>query len=173
MPCSTASIHSVGMVAVPEKAPANPAALAAKQSVSRPKLTATMAVSLTFPLVTAKMAKAFSGTATIQADREVWTREVESRAKLKKLEFEAMFETRLKELEAKVDASIGQADKVVADIEDSQQRLKERISVISQDLARRVSMLDSRIGYNRRLIEDLRYSWYSQPYYSPYDRRGL
>jgi hypothetical protein len=107
----------------------------------------------------------------LQADREVWTREVESRAKLKKLEFEAMFETRLKELEAKVETSIGQADEVVGDVEDSQKRLEERISAIGQDLLGRIGALDNRIAYNRRLIEDLRY-WSSQPRYYPYRGPG-
>lgn len=42
----------------------------------------------------------------LQADRRVWIREIESRAKLKKLEFEATIETSIKQLEDKVAATI-------------------------------------------------------------------
>jgi flagellar capping protein FliD len=67
----------------------------------------------------------------LQADREVWTKEAESRAKLKKLEFEATLEKRLKDLESKLNAASQQLDKsrkeldkTVAAVQDNYQRFE-------------------------------------------------
>ena len=74
----------------------------------------------------------------LQADRQVWIRETASRAELKKLEFEAEIETRLKELEDKINAnsqqvnkSMEQLDKIIADMKDNRQKLEKSISEIT------------------------------------------
>ncbi len=109
----------------------------------------------------------------LQADRQVWTREVESRAKLKKLEFEATIETRLKELEDKVNASSQQIDKIVTDMKDNYQKLERSISEIDQGISRQLNILEERIEANRRLIDPwgLSYPRYRYPrrYYRPGD----
>jgi len=109
----------------------------------------------------------------LQADRQVWTREVESRAKLKKLEFEATIETRLKELEDKVNASSQQIDKIATDMKDNYQKLERSISEIEQGISRQLNILEERIEANRRLIDPWgppypRYR-YPRRYYRPGD----
>ena len=59
------------------------------------------------------------------APRQVWSREVESRAKLKKLELEAEIENRIKQLEDKVNASIQQIDKSIARLDESMGQMKD------------------------------------------------
>jgi len=110
----------------------------------------------------------------LQADRQVWEREVESRAKLKKLEFEAEIENRLKELENKVnmrsqqvDKSLNQLNEFMTEMKDNYQRLEQNISGISQDLSRRLNMLADRFDANIRLIDP--WGWSLSPrYYYPY-----
>jgi len=110
----------------------------------------------------------------LQADRQVWEREVESRAKLKKLEFEAEIENRLKELENKVNADSQQINKTLerldeftTEMKDNYQRLEQNISGISQDLSRRLNMLADRVEANIRLIDP--WGWSLSPrYYYPY-----
>lgn len=118
----------------------------------------------------------------LQADRQVWEREVESRAKLKKLEFEAEFENKLKELENKVNAGGQQIDKTLqrldeftTEMKDNYQRLEQNISGVSQDLSRRLNVLADRIEANTRLIDPFRwglsprYYYQYRPYYRPGD----
>ena len=109
----------------------------------------------------------------LKADRQVWVREVESRAKLKKLEFEAMIETRLKELEDKVnesslqvDKSMERLDKIIVDTKDNYKRLEKSISLISKNLSRQLEILEDRIEDNRDLI--YRWRWHPRYYYYPY-----
>ncbi len=109
----------------------------------------------------------------LQADRQIWTREVESRAKLKKLEFEATIETRLKELEDKVNASSQQIDKIATDVKDNYQKLEKSIAGIEQGISRHLNILEERIEANRRLIDPWgppypRYR-YPRRYYRPGD----
>lgn len=100
----------------------------------------------------------------LQADRQVWIREVESRAKLRKLEFEAMIETRFKELEDKVDESSQQVNKSIADIKDDYDKLQESVSELNKNLTRQLDTLDSRIELNRRLINRIDYTRYYHPW---------
>ncbi len=106
----------------------------------------------------------------LQADREVWAREAESRAKLKKLEFEATFEKRLKDLESKLntvsqqlDKSLQQLDSTVAAVQDNYQRLETNISRINEDITRQLRNLENRIIDTERLID--RRWWYPRYYY--------
>ena len=96
-----------------------------------------------------------------QKDREVWTREVESRAKLKKLEFDAEAENRLKKIEkqlsessSKLTESVKYFDKTAADIKDGQQKLEQTFSGFNKDFARQIQNLQTQINEQRNLINE-------------------
>ena len=117
----------------------------------------------------------------LQTDRQVWETEVRSRAELKKLEFEAEFENRLKELENKVNVdsqqigkSLEQLDEFLTEMKDNYQRLEQNISGITQDLSRRLNVLADRVEANTRLIDPFRWGLYPRYYYNyrPYYRPG-
>jgi len=103
----------------------------------------------------------------LQADRKVWVREVESRAKLKKLEFEATIETRIKELEDKVAASSQQVDETMTDIKDNRQKLERDISEMDRVLSERLEMLEDVVETNSRIIDsiDRALNYYPRYYY--------
>jgi len=103
----------------------------------------------------------------LQADRKVWVREVQSRAKLKKLEFEATIETRIKELEDKVAASSQQVDETMTNMKDNQQKLERGISEIGGVLSGRLEMLEDVVEINSRIIDriDRTLNYYPQYYY--------
>lgn len=115
----------------------------------------------------------------LQADRQVWERETGSRAKLKKLEFEAEIETRLKELADKIDAmspqidqAIERLDSTVTEMKDSQQRLEQGVAAVDQDIYRRLNILTDQVEATRRLIDPVPryyypYRGYSRPYIVP------
>lgn len=114
----------------------------------------------------------------LQADRQVWIRETTSRAKLKKLEFEATIETRMNELEDKVNASVQKIDetverfdKIIVDTKENNQKLKEVILEIDKDISRQLDILENRVYRNRRLIDDINYSWRRYPVYPRLYRR--
>ena len=108
----------------------------------------------------------------LRADKQVWTKEVESRAELKKFEFEAEIESRVEELEDKVNANIRQVNesverlnRIAADIEDNYQNLQESIAEIDKNLTRQLKMLEDRIEENRKLIDrNRRHPWLYYPY---------
>lgn len=104
----------------------------------------------------------------LQADRDVWTKEAESRAKLKKLEFEATFEKRFNDLENKLntvsqqlDKSRKELDKTVAAVQDNYQRLEANTSKANEDTARQLRNLEEKIRDN----EMLERRWYPRYYY--------
>ena len=104
----------------------------------------------------------------LQADRKIWVREVESRAKLKKLEFEATIETRLKELEDKATESSLQIDKTVANTKDNQQKLERAISGMDRLLSGRLEILEDEVETNSRIIDRIDRTRYHYPrYYYP------
>jgi hypothetical protein len=98
----------------------------------------------------------------LKADREIWTREVESRAKLKKLEFEATIETRLKELEDNFAASRQKVDKAAADMKNKQQEFENAITAIDTAVSEQLQILENEIETNRRIID--RTSYYPRRY---------
>lgn len=108
----------------------------------------------------------------LRADKQVWIKEVESRAELKKFEFEAEIESRVEELEDKVNANIRQVNesverlnRIAADIEDNYQNLQESIAEIDKNLTRQLKMLEDRIEENRKLIDrNRRHPWLYYPY---------
>jgi len=103
----------------------------------------------------------------LRADKQVWIKEVESRAELKKLEFEAEIESRIEELEDKVNANIQQVNesverlnRIAADIEDNYQNLQGSIAEIDKNLTRQLKILEDRIEDNRRSINrNRRHPW--------------
>ncbi len=93
----------------------------------------------------------------LQADREVWTREAESRAKLKKLEFESTIEQKLKDIENKLnttsqqlDKSMQQIEKTVAAVQDNYQKLEANVSKTNEDITRQLKDLDNRVREQRK-----------------------
>jgi vacuolar-type H+-ATPase subunit I/STV1 len=95
----------------------------------------------------------------LQADREVWTREVESRAKLKKLEFESTIEQKLKDIENKLNATsqqldknMQQIDKTVATVQDNYQKLEANVSKTNEDITQQLKSLENRIKEDERII---------------------
>ncbi len=115
----------------------------------------------------------------LQADRQVWAREVESRAKLKKLEFEAEVQTRLNELEdridtssQKIDESAERLDNIIREIQDNRQRLEQSFSMMEQDIRRQLNILASQVEANRRVIDPF-YGYLGPRYpYRYYNRPG-
>jgi len=112
----------------------------------------------------------------LQADREVWTREVESRAKLKKLEFEAEYETKLKELEDKItessqksDESAKRLDSIITEIQDNRQNLERSFLRMEEDIRRQLNILAGQVEANRRVIDP--FYGYLHPRY-PYGYYG-
>jgi hypothetical protein len=114
----------------------------------------------------------------LQADREVWTREVESRAKLRKLELEAEFDNRIKELENKVNASsqkisesVERLDKALTQLQENQKKFEQGLSVIEQETSRRLNIIGGQVETNRRLVDPFywapRYRYPSEYYYRP------
>jgi hypothetical protein len=99
----------------------------------------------------------------LQADREVWAREVESRAELKKLEFESEFEKRFTQLEAmvrtsteKVDETVTRLDGTITEMQGFQQRLDQNMSMMDARLARELNIMANRIEANTSLIDPFR-----------------
>jgi hypothetical protein len=104
-----------------------------------------------------------------EKDREVWTREVESRAKLKKLEFDAEAENRLKKIEkqlaessAKLTESIKYFEKTAGDVKDGQQKLEKTFSGFNKDFVGQIQNLQTQINQQRIIINDL--SWWMGRY---------
>lgn len=105
----------------------------------------------------------------LQADRDVWARETESRAKLKKLEFDAEFENKLKDIEEKVNESnqkvdkrVEQLDKILMELQENLQKLEQAFTMMDQDIRRQLSMLGDEVEDNRRRYD---------PFYVPRRRR--
>jgi hypothetical protein len=100
----------------------------------------------------------------LQADRQIWSEQIRSRAQLKKLEFEATAKDRLQAaeqramiLEQKLEEVMARLETVAAQIDDKYLRLERIISDIEKDLLSQLQLLDQRIESNRDLIERGRY----------------
>ena len=114
----------------------------------------------------------------LHKDREVWTKEVESRAKLKKMEFDTTIETKLEELEEKVVANTQQlkdmegVDELVTNFEEDFKTLQDDIVEMDDYYARELDFLDEKIEDNRLLIDRIDYRYSDRPRnYRPYQRR--
>jgi len=111
-----------------------------------------------------KIAEADAALRKIKADKETWTAQVESRAKLKQLEYQAEAENRLKLLEkdiaesnAKLLESIKYLDKTAADIRNDYNRLEKGVTDLNKDFVEQVKNLQNQIIDNRTAINDLSY----------------
>ena len=109
-----------------------------------------------------KIAQIDQAVVKIKADREVWIREMESRATLKKLEFDAEFEKRMNDLTKKVDNTESltwelseKMDKFLAEIKEQQQKNVKDIAAIKNVMETEFDQIYDRIKYNRSLIDQL------------------
>jgi hypothetical protein len=98
----------------------------------------------------------------LKRDKEVWTDQVESRAKLKKLEYDAEAENRLKQLEkqiaesnVKLNESIKYLDKTAADMKEDYQRLEKSIADLNKDFVQQIQNLQVRIANDEVVINDI------------------
>ncbi len=98
----------------------------------------------------------------IEEDRKVWTSQVESRAKLYKLEYQAEAENRLKQLEkqvaesnVKLNEGIKYLDKRAGDLQSEYQRLDNTVSGLNKDMVEQMRNLQTQIQENRLYINDL------------------
>ncbi len=96
----------------------------------------------------------------LQADRQVWEREVASRAKLKEMEFKAEFETKLSDLKdqlvassQKIDENIKRLDTVITEIQENSQQVLQNFPAVEQDLRNRLSVLANQVEANRRMMD--------------------
>ncbi len=95
-------------------------------------------------------------------DREVWIRETESRARLRKMEFEAELEKRLKAIEkqqtensAQLTASKEYFDKTAADVKDSFQKTNDTIGQLNKDFVQQIRRLEIILQEHAASINDL------------------
>lgn len=91
----------------------------------------------------------------LQEQRKVWTREVRSRAELKKLEFDATLATRLEELEDKIDKTGEQINAVTAAAKTNQEQLTNNIARLGDDIFRELEILNNWIEGNSRIIDSV------------------
>jgi chromosome segregation ATPase len=109
-----------------------------------------------------KLAEIDKAIQKIKTDREVWTSQVESRAKLKTLEYDAEAESRLKNLEKqvfesniKLNESIKYLDKTAADIKGDYQQLQNTVAEMNKDLAEQIRTLEEQIQDIQEDIKDI------------------
>jgi hypothetical protein len=98
--------------------------------------------------------------AQLEADRIVWEKQAQGRAKLRELEFQSQFETRFKELGEKIEASsqkieqaVARLDKAVTDVQQNHDKLEKSLPALEQDLRRRLDVLGQEVETNRRLLD--------------------
>ena len=102
-----------------------------------------------------------------EADRELWIKEATSRARLKKLEYEADIEKMLKELEEKLDSINLQVNQMMAGVKNDYQKLEKTLSDMNKGISGRLEIIDERIGTDRRLIERIIFNHHWR-WYPPY-----
>jgi len=122
----------------------------------------------------AKIAEIDRAIQKLKRDKEVWTDQVESRAKLKKLEYDAEAENRLKQLEkqiaessVKLNESIKYLDKTAADMKEDYQRLEKSISDLNKDFVRQIQNLQVRIANDEVVINDILFRCCGRPRTGP------
>jgi len=101
--------------------------------------------------------------AALEADRKVWEKQIESRARLKELEFQSEFVKRFEQLEAKLDATTQQINENIAEVnalaatlQQNQQKLEESFPRFEQEIRRELAILGDGIEANRRMIDPYR-----------------
>ena len=110
----------------------------------------------------------------LKADREIWTEQAQSRSKLKALEFEATLESRLKELENKVEAgskrideSLTRMEKIIADMQAGFQDMEKGLSQTNREILVELNVLRGWIEANRKLIDEVDSQYHRSYYYHP------
>jgi hypothetical protein len=100
--------------------------------------------------------------AKVKKDRDVWTSQVETRAKLKTMEYNAEAENRLKRLEkqinesnARLNDSMKTLDKTIADLKSSNEQMQATIMNMNKDFSAKMNDLQAQIFANRAAINDL------------------
>jgi len=116
----------------------------------------------------------------LQADRQVWAREVQSRAKLRQTEFEAEYQARFSLLKNQIEANttklneaIARLDKLVTNLQENHQKLEQNFAAMDQQLRGQLSILAEQIEINRSIIDPFyRASRLRYPYSRFYGRYG-
>ncbi len=113
----------------------------------------------------------------LKEERQAWTEQAESRARLKSLEFEAGMEKRIEELEAMINQARRRTEKNKADIRDNSVKLNRNISAMKKDITRQFDVMVNRIETNAALlnrIDDyLRWlNWHPWPLVPQLPRKG-
>jgi len=108
----------------------------------------------------------------LEADRQVWSRQVADRAKLKRMEFEATFDERFKQLEKQIaqsnkmtEIASERLDKFVRQTEQDFQNFAKNLEGIENNISRRLSFLEEKIDENRKSIKDINRHYYHSPRY--------
>jgi len=103
----------------------------------------------------------------LREDREMWTKEVESRARLQKLELEATFPQRMQQLEDKVNANTQAFSDTLPVIENRYRKLDKNVSDISKKLSYRLDKLEKQVKSNEKVIRRIedRSHYYYYPRY--------
>ncbi|MBN1795090.1 MAG: hypothetical protein JW804_00295 [Sedimentisphaerales bacterium] len=113
----------------------------------------------------------------LKKDRQVWAEQVEDRAKLKKLEFDATFDERMKQLERQVlqnykitEVVSGRIEEYIRQSEKNFRGFDQELSKVKTNFSRSISDIERKIEENRQLIRDVnRYYYY--PRFNYRDRR--
>lgn len=113
----------------------------------------------------------------LKEERQAWTEQAESRARLKSLEFEAEIEKRIEELEAMINQAGRRTEKNKADIRDNSVKLNRSISAMKKDITRQFDIMNNQIETNaaflNRIDDYLRWrSWRPWPLVPQLPREG-
>jgi len=102
---------------------------------------------------------------SLQEDRKVWAREIEGRAKLKELEFQAEYQNRFKELQdqlaaagQKIDDSMKKLEDALTQSDTNQQKFTQDLAAMDQEVRRQLSIMAEQIQVTRRMVD---------PFYRP------
>jgi hypothetical protein len=109
----------------------------------------------------------------LNSDKQTWTKQMQDRSELKKLEFQATSDERIKDLENKfdkntqlLDEALQRFDAFAKQTNKSLDGVQKGLSGFSSDFSRRMQDLEKQIENNRRMIEDIdRYRYYGRRYY--------
>lgn len=114
--------------------------------------------------------------ARLRKDKDAWVKEIEERARLKRLEFEATFDDRLAEVNEKVDLLTkhvgedfdkvgGRLNEVARDAQDSYRKLEASFNDFGVDFIARLNEVIYNVEVNQREVERLWRNRYSPRYY--------
>ncbi len=133
---------------------------------------AKLAVDTSSPLGAEKAKELDAKIEALRKDREVWAREIEGRAKLKELEFQAEYLNRFSEMQdqidagnKKLDASVSRLEETISQSEEGRQTLEQNFMTLDQDVRQQLAMMADQLEAMRRMIDPFyRPGIYRQPY---------